>query len=423
VIEALRKAGIPETPPLPLPDKPSIAVLPFVNMSGDPEQEYFSDGMTEEIITALSKTPTVFVIARTSSFRYKGKEVDVRTVGRELGVRYVLEGSVRKSEDRLRITAQLVDGQTGKHLWAERWDRELKDIFDIQDEITMKILTGLQVKLTMGEHARRVEKGASNVQAYLKVLQARAHLLRGNKEDNLLARQLLEEAIALDPNYPIAYIILGWTHWADALRRWSKSPEQSLARVVQLAQKVQAMDDSLGAPHLQLGFVYLFRREHEKAIAEMEQAVAVIPNSDRAHAFLGRALYYAGRSDEAIPLIKKALRRNPQPESWMLEYLGAAYNLKGQYEEAIAACKEAIKIAPRREDAHITLTCAYSLSGREQESRAMAEEVLRINPKYCIRSGKGLYKNPTDTELLNNALRKAGLPDCPPGQSSGEGGR
>ncbi|MGD9040125.1 MAG: tetratricopeptide repeat protein [Desulfobacteraceae bacterium] len=415
---ALRKAGLPETPPLPLPDKPSIAVLPFVNMSGDPEQEYFSDGMTEEIITALSKTPTVFVIARTSSFKYKGKEVDVRMVGRELGVRYVLEGSVRRSQDQLRITAQLVDAKTGNHLWAERWDRELKDIFEIQDEITMKILTSLQVKLTMGEHARRLEKGTDNLEAYLKLLQARAYYQRGNKEDNILARQLLEEAIALDPRYPPAYVLLGFTHLRDARRRWSKSPEQSLARVVQLAQKTLAIDDSRYGPHVLLGLVYILRRQHEKAIAEMEQAVALAPSSDRVHAFLSRALYNAGRSDEAIPLLKKALRRNPEPESWMLYWLGEAYAMTGRYEEAIAACKEAIKIAPRHEGAQIALTSAYSLSGREQEARTQAEEVLRINPKYCIRRGKAFFKNPSDTELVNNALRKAGLPDCPPRQAT-----
>jgi adenylate cyclase len=418
LLEALRKAGLPENPPLPLPDKPSIAVLPFVNMSGDPKQEYFSDGITETIITGLSKTPRLFVIARNSTFTYKGKPTKVQKVGRELGVRYVLEGSVQKSADRVRITAQLVDAKSGSHVWAEQYDRDLKEIFALQDEITMKIIVALQVKLTEGEHGRVLGAGTSNLSAYIKVLQARAYYQRDNKEDNLLARQLTEEAIALDPRYPTPYIVLGFTHLSDAFRRWSKSPEQSLAQVVQLAQEALSIDASRSGPHVLLGIVYLFRRQHEKAIAEMEQAVALAPNSDRGYAFLGRALHRAGRSDEAIPLFKKALRRNPKPESWMLDFLGAAYNLTGQYEEAIVACKEAIKIAPRHEGAHITLTCAYSLSGRDQEARAEAEKVLRINPKYCIRSGKGFYKNPADTELVNNALRKAGLPDCPPRQGS-----
>ncbi|MGD8230175.1 MAG: tetratricopeptide repeat protein, partial [Desulfobacteraceae bacterium] len=255
-------------------------------------------------------------------------------------------------------------------------------------------------------------------EAYLKLLQARAYYQRGNKEDNILARQLLEEAIALDPRYPPAYVLLGFTHLRDARRRWSKSPEQSLARVVQLAQKTLAIDDSRYGPHVLLGLVYILRRQHEKAIAEMEQAVALAPSSDRVHAFLSRALYNAGRSDEAIPLLKKALRRNPEPESWMLYWLGEAYAMTGRYEEAIAACKEAIKIAPRHEGAQIALTSAYSLSGREQEARTQAEEVLRINPKYCIRRGKAFFKNPSDTELVNNALRKAGLPDCPPRQAT-----
>jgi TolB-like protein/cytochrome c-type biogenesis protein CcmH/NrfG len=198
-VEALRKAGLPETPSLPLPDKPSIAVLPFANMSGDPEQEYFSDGISEEIITALSKTPKMFVIARTSSFKYKGKGVDVRTVGRELGVRYVLEGSVRRSEDQLRITAQLVDAKTGNHVWAERYDRNLKDVFAVQDEITKKIITELQVKLTVGEQARFRAKGTENLQAYLKYLRAREYFFHFTPDDNTRARKLLTEVIAMDP--------------------------------------------------------------------------------------------------------------------------------------------------------------------------------------------------------------------------------
>jgi adenylate cyclase len=221
----------------PLPDKPSIAVLPFTNMSEDPKQEYFSDGITEEIITALSKTPKLFVIARTSSFKYKGKEVDVRKVGRELGVRYVLEGSVRKSGDKLRITAQLIDAKTGNHVWAERYDRDLKDIFTLQDEITKKIITALQVKLTAGEQARLGSRGTDNLDAYLKCLAAREHLLRFNKDDNLIARQKAEEAIALDPKYSDAYSLLGKTHILDAWFKWSESPKGSMGNAFKLAKK------------------------------------------------------------------------------------------------------------------------------------------------------------------------------------------
>jgi adenylate cyclase len=410
-LAALRKAGLPDKPPLPLPDKPSIAVLPFVNMSGDPEQEYFSDGIMEEIITALSKTPKMFVIARTSSLKYKGKEIDVRSVGRELGVRYVLEGSVRKSEDQLRITAKLVDAKTGSHLWAEGWDRELKDIFEIQDEITIEVIRELQVKLTMGEQARVFGRGTSNPKAYLKVLQGRDYLNRMNKEDNIRARQMAEEAIALEPRYPTAYLVLGFTHLNDIVYRSSKSPEQSLARVVQLAHKILALDESNGTAHVLLGFVYLFKRQHEEAIAEMEQALALRPNSARCHLWLGRALFRAGRPAEAIQFLEKVLRLNPMSGSLELQSLGEAYIMMGRYDEAIAVCGKAIKIEPSNVMAHIYLTSAYSLSGREQEARAEAAEVLKIQPRFSVQYlAKTLpFKNKADTDRIVGALGKAGL--------------
>jgi adenylate cyclase len=410
-LEVLRKAGLPETPPLPLPDKPSIAVLPFVNMSGDPEQEYFSDGITEEIITALSKTPKLFVIARTSSFKYKGKKVDVRRVGRELGVRYVLEGSVRKSEDRLRVTAQLVDANTGHHLWADRWDREPKDIFAIQDEITRKIIVELQVKLTMGEHARVYGTRTNNLKAYLKVLQARKYLNQVNKEDNVRARQLAEQAIALDPEYAGAYVALGFSHYIDFMYRATKSPELSLARASEIAHKALAIDDSSGGARIILSNIYLLKRQHEKAIAELEQALELAPSSARVHMWLGRALCYAGRPAEAIHLLEKVLCMDPMPGTIELNTLGRAYRDVGQYDEAIATCKKAIKIAPKNQWAHLTLTSAYSLSGREQEARAQAAEVLKVNPKFSLAyfAKTSNYKNQADTERIVSALRKAGL--------------
>ena len=259
IIGALRKAGLPGTPPLPLPDKPSIAVLPFVNMSDDPKQEFFSDGMTEEIITALSKTPKLFVIARNSTFTYKGKPVRVQQVGRELGVRYVLEGSVRKAGDEVRITAQLVDAKTENHLWAERYDRDLKDVFAVQDDISMKIITALQVKLTEGEQAHLYAKRTDNIDAYLKCLEAREHLFRLNKDGNILARQRIEEAIALDPGYSNAYSLLGMTHILDIWFKWSKSPKESMVRAFEFAKKALALDESNPEPHqiLSLSLIHI----------------------------------------------------------------------------------------------------------------------------------------------------------------------
>jgi adenylate cyclase len=399
---------------LPLPDKPSIAVLPFANIGGDPEQEYFSDGLTEEIITTLSKVSELFVIASNSTFTYKGKPVKIKQVAEELGVRYVLEGSVRKSGDRVRITAQLIDAKSGHHLWAERYDRELKDIFAVQDEITKKIIIELQVKLTTGEHARGSGKGTSNLEAYLKVLQAGKYIHRTNKEDNVRARQVAEQAIALDPGYAAAYAVLGWTHFFDVVYRSSKSPKQSLARASQLAHKALAIDDSQAESHVILGFIYLRNREHEKAIAEMEQALALVPNSARNHMYLGRALTFAGRLEEAIPLLEKVLRLDPMPGTVELYSLGHAYMMTGRYDEAIATCKKAIKIEPKSLLAHFYLTFAYSLSGREQEARTEAEELLRMNPKSCVPRRPGFYKNQADMERFKDALRKAGLPYCPP---------
>src|SRR5512137_323606 len=228
----------------PLPDKPSIAVLPFVNMSDDPKQEFFSDGMTEEIITALSKSPYLFVIARQSTFAYKGKPVKVKQVSEELGVRYVLEGSVRRSAKKVRITAQLIDAITGYHLWAERYDRDLKEIFALQDEIALKIMKTVHEKLDAGQHTRLLGRGARNLEAFLKAMEAREHFYRATKQDTALARKLYEDVITMDPDYAFAYVGLAWTHMADVWFGTSKSPIESLGRAIELGQKAISLDES-----------------------------------------------------------------------------------------------------------------------------------------------------------------------------------
>jgi adenylate cyclase len=398
---------------LELPDKPSIAVLPFVNMSGDPEQEYFSDGITEGIITSISKAGDLFVIARTSSFKYKGQAVDVQQVGRELGVRYVMEGSVQRSGERIRVMTQLVDTKTGHHLWAERYDRDLKDIFAIQDEITIKILTALQVKLTVGEQARIHAKGTKKLEAYEKHLQGLQYIWRLNLEGNVLARQMFEEAIALDPEYAMAYALLGWTHLMDVLFGWSKSPDSSIEQIFKLAQKALALDDSLGDGHNLLGRIYLFKRQYEKAIAEGERSVALEPNNAFNILNLADTLRYAGRSEESIVLCKKALRLEPFPPSHFFSGLGTAYFLTGQDNKAIAACQKAIQRSPDSLFAHIVLAAAYGSSGRDEEARAEAAEVLRINPKFSIEylAKTWPFKNKADIERYVDPLHKAGLPE------------
>jgi len=395
----------------PLPDKPSIAVLPFTNMSEDPKQEYFSDGITEEIITALSKVPKLFVIARNSTFTYKGKPVKVKQVAEELGVRYVLEGGVRKAGDKVRITAQLIDALTGHHLWAERYDRNLSDIFAVQDEITKKIITALQVKLTEGEQVRTAAKGTNNLEAYLKYLQANELLHRLNIESNALAKQLAEEAIALDPEYASAYFALGGAHMMDVWLGSSKSPKQSMARAMELLQKALVLDDTYAEAHGLLGFLYSMTRQHDKAVALAEKALALDPNSAECHYRLGKILVFNGRWEESIPEYKKAIRLNPIPPNTYLWSLGLSYGWTGQYEEAITWCKKAILQEPNSSLAHIMMAAVYGLSGREEEARAAAAEILRINPKFSLEklAKSCTYRGKGDCERLFGALRKTGL--------------
>jgi len=395
----------------PLPDKPSIAVLPFVNMSGDPKQEYFSDGITEEIITAISKVPRLFVIARNSTFTYKGKPVKVQKIAEELGVRYVLEGSVRKAGDRVRIAAQLIDAVTGHHLWAERYERNMKDIFALQDEITLKILMALQVKLTEGEQRVLLVKGTDNLNAYLKLLQSSEHSARFTKEDNVLARQLAKEAIALDPGYAMAYLRLSATHIMDSMYGSSESPRESLRLAEELVKKALALDANLAEAHAFLGRIYLTKRQHEKAIAEGERAVAMAPNSDFIHAALAFTLRHAGRPEEAIALFRKAIRLNPIPPVWYVWGLGFSHFMLGQYEEAIAELRKALHRAPDSQFSHIGLAAIYSELGREEDARAAAAEILRIDPTFSLEqwAKTHMYKNQADIDRVVEALHKAGL--------------
>jgi adenylate cyclase len=388
----------------PLPDKPSIAVLPFNNLSGDPEQEYFSDGLTEEIISALSSVPKLFVIARNSTFTYKDKPVKVQQVAEELGVRYVLEGSVRKAGDTIRITAQLVDALTGNHLWAKRYDRNLSDIFAVQDEITKKIITAMQVKLTEGEQARAAARGTDNLEAYLKCLQANEYLHRSNIESGALAKKLAEEAIALDPEYAWAYYNLARAHQLYVWRGTSKSPKQVLAEARQLLQKAIVLDDNLAEAHGLLGFLYSVERQRDKALTQGKKAVALNPNSAMAHLYLGKVLVFAGRWEDSIPEYKIAIRLNPIPPSYYLWSLGLSYGATGQYDEGIAWCEKAVHMEPDSLMARIMMTAVYSWSGRDEEARAEAAEVLRINPDFSLER----FAKKAGSSLVS-ALRKAGL--------------
>ena len=394
----------------PLPDKPSIAVLPFANMSGDPEQDYFSDGLTEEIITALSKVPKLFVIARNSVFTYKGKPVKVNQVAEELSVRYILEGSIRKAGDQIRITAQLIDALSGHHLWAERYDRKLNEIFTVQDELTKNIITAMQVKLTEGEQIRAAAKGTNNLEAYIKYLQAIDKISQFNRESNALGKQLAQEAIALDPEYAMAYGALHRTHVVDVWLGTSKSPKQSIAKAMELIQKAIELDATYAEAHGHLGFLFSMIGKHDKAVAKGEQAVALNPNSAYAHMILGHTLRFAGRWEEAIPEYKKAIRLNPIPPTNYLFGLGLAYCWTGQYEEAIKWCEKAVRKDPDSFLSRLMMTVVYSRSGREKDARTEAAEVLRINPKFSVEKFEKAATG-KDKETFIAALRKAGLPE------------
>ncbi|MGD8687021.1 MAG: tetratricopeptide repeat protein [Syntrophobacterales bacterium] len=407
VVDSLRKAGLPEEPPLALPDKPSIAVLAFDNMSADPEQEYLADGISEHIIFALSKISKLFVIARHSSFTYKGKPVKVQQVSRELGVRYVLEGSVQRAGDRLRVTAQLIDATTGGHLWSESYVQELKDIFAVQDGITKNIVSAMQVKLTEGEQARATAKGTNNLEAYLKCLQANELIHRVNPESNALAKQLAEEAVALDPEYAWAYYNLGRAHQLDVFLRVSKSPQRSIGKAIGFMKKAIALDDTLAEAHGRLGYIYSMIGKYDEGIAQAEKGVALNPNSAMAHMMLGKTLSFAGRWEESIPVFKKAIRLNPFPTNFYVYSIGISYAFTGQYEEARTWCEKAVRQEPDSLYARIMMTVVYSWSGQDEKARAEAAEVLRIQPKYTIR--KSRYKREEDIERFDGALRKAGL--------------
>lgn len=396
---------------------PSIAVMPFVNLTGDAAQEYFSNGITEEIITSLSKTPKLLVIDRGSTFAYKDKIGDLRQISRELRVQYVLTGSVRKSGDRVRVNAQLIYAERGEHIWAERYDRELKDLFALQDEITLRITQALQIKLTEGEQARIYGKGTNNLDAYLKWLQGQDLLIRGKKGDNALARRLFEDAIRSDPDWAQSYVLLGWTYLVELISGWSSSPQSSFEEAINLVRKSLSLDDSLPGPHGLMSQIHLYKRQHKEAIDEAQKAVTLAPGFAFAYTWLGTALMYAGRPRDAINSLEKAIRLNPFPPAYWMRELGEAYRMAGRYTEAVAAFKRAIQSNLHYVEAYVGLTSTYALMGRLTDAKAAASEILRIAPDFSVQDYvKSLqYKESKDLNCVIETLRKAGLRGRNPG--------
>ena len=401
----------------PLPKKPSIAVLPFDNLSGDPNQDYIADGISENIISALSKISEMLVIARNSTFTYKGKPVKVQQVAEELGVRYVLEGSAQKIGDRVRITAQLIDATTGHHLWSEKYDRDMKDLFALQDEITHKIIIELQVKLTEGEQARVSHKSTTNREAWSYAVRGLKLFERPSKENNAKAMELFERAVELDPGYVWAWVRLAWTHLVASKPGWSQFPFESFKKAVEIAQKALALNDSDPDVHALLGNVYLRQKRYKKAITEGKKSIALGPTNAQAHVLLAVSMNTVGRFDDAIELVKRAMRLHPYYPAYYLIWLGAAYRMTGRYEDALTAYKQLLDRSRKGEfpiiGAHLFLAEVYVELGQEEKARTHAAEVLRLKPKFSLKRvsklGTYRYKDPAHLERRLNALRRAGL--------------
>jgi len=356
-----------QPPALPLPDKPSLVVLPFVNMSNDPEQEYFSDGLTDVLTGDLSRISSLFVIARNSAFTYKGKAVNMGEIRKELGVRYVLEGSVQKAGEQVRIVTQLIDTTTDSHLWSERYDRPFKDIFALQDEIVQKIVTTLKLQLTLQEQGVIVHKRTDNLEAYDSFLRGMEYQSHFTKEANAQARQLFEKALALDPQYADAYVRLGWTYWQEWVWQWSVDP-QILERALALAKQAAALDDSLPGAHSLLSNVYAQQQQYEQAIAEGKRAITLDPNFADSYASQTEALNSAGRPEDGLRAVKQAMRLNPHYPPWYLYELGFASLMTGRYAEAMEALKEVISQNPNFVAAHFLLGLSYLWQWVAQQS-------------------------------------------------------
>jgi adenylate cyclase len=396
---------------LELPDKPSIAVLPFTNMSGDPEQEYFSDGIVEDIITDLSKIAGLFVIARNSSFAYKGKSFDVRDVCRELGVRYALEGGVRKAANRVRINAQLIDGESGGHVWAERYDRDLHDIFAVQDEVTRDIVAALALKLTPGERERAFRPPTENLQAYDYFLLGREQAFLDTAEASAQARVMLEKAIELDPQFSLAFSHLSRNHLVAYTNRWGDNPDQSLKLAMELGQRAVELDETNPHAYFAVGVAALWMKQHDRATAALQKSLAIDPNFAVGYAGLALISVYSGKPREAIASLQISMRLDPHYRNIYLHFLALAHFQLGEYEQAVVMLKRRLVRKPDSDISRVLLAAIHGHMGNVEESRAEWAEVLRITPNYSLEHRRETlpYKNPADFEHVLDGLRKAGL--------------
>ena len=395
-----------------VPHKPSIAVLPFTNMSGDAEQEYFCDGMTEDLITDLSKISALFVIARNSTFAYKGKSVRVQDIGRDLGVRFVLEGSIRKAGNRVRITAQLIDAGSGGHIWAERFDRELTDIFATQDEVVEKIVAALAVNLTQGEAQRLRRRGTASVEAYETWLRARELLSRSRREAIVQAKAMYRRAIEIDPNFAAPHAGLSLATISEYVSDWAVDPEEALDEAERWARRALELDDQEPVSHMALGNLMLWRRNHDGALAEFGRMITLDPNFAQGHSATGLALMYAGRSADALEAFAIAKRLDPHSPSIVLHFVAQAHFSLGRYEAAVERLLERIARTPATDSSRMLLAACYGHLGRTEEARAAWAGLMKVNPDFSLAQRERVlpYKEPRDFQRIVDGLAKAGLP-------------
>jgi len=390
---------------------PSIVVLPFTNMSGDPKFEYFSDGMTEDIITDLSKLSGLMVVARNSAFAYKDQPLSLKTVADELGVRYVLEGSVRRSGDDLRVNVKLIDATTGSHLWAERYNRRMKDIFSVQDDVRGNIIKALALSLTDDEKRTVAQRYTQSVKAYDLLLQGQSFYARSSSEDNARARDLYSQAIRLDPNFARAHAAVALTYAEESRYGWSASATASMQQAVAFARKAAALDGSIPQTHWALGYVYVLDHQYDEAVAAAERAIALDPNNADAYTTLAFGRVYQGRAKEAVPLVQKAMQLNPRYPTQYLSILGRAYYHIGQHTQAVETLRKAQEMNPERISPLLYLILSYVAMGNLDDASWEAEQLRMHNPGFSLANVEHALPiaDPRELARIKDDLRRAGL--------------
>jgi adenylate cyclase len=401
----------PAPAPPAAPTRPSIVVLPFANMSADADQEHLADGMTEDIITTLSKISSILVIASSSAFVYKGRTVDAPDVARELGVRHVLEGSIRRAGDRVRITVQLIDGSTGYHLWAERYERSLTDIFSVQDDIARQIVTELAVTLTEGEQARIRGRAIKSFAAWELMAQGLSRFRLLTREGNAQARELFEKAARIEGLSGGLPVVMGWTHVQDARFGWSGDPAASLARAEELAREGLRANEVDADAHGLLASLHLMLGRHDEAVAAGERAVALEPGIAELKVILAFVLTYVGRAEEAVALVRQAMRESPMYPAWYQMVLGRAYRLAGRDEEAVAIHEAHRAREPHSPLPYIGLVIAHVHLGHDAEAQAALAGLRALDPHWSLAryAATSPYKDSADLEREMDALRRAGV--------------